>query len=161
MMVARSVARVVGWRPGRLWPGFAVTIAFALFAGPASAQISPLERIEDVGSYYGGYLPVGGFPKYSGAPLGGYTPWGYNRLEGGWLKLHYGDRYVVFNRSYSFGEQTVGGPRESGTAYFATEYRPHPPEYGRGVWNSYGSTLNNPRADIWKRQGNYGRVPPP
>ncbi len=122
----------------------AVAGALVLPHTNAQAQALPGARIEDRLSLYGGFLPPGGFPPHSGAPLGGYTPWGYQGGEAGWLKLHYSGGYVVFDRSYSFGQEVIGGSRFLVTSYFPQKYDARPLEYGRGSWNSYGSAREPP-----------------
>jgi hypothetical protein len=92
-------------------------LAVALLGGPVRGGTpgnrlpSGGLRVEDQLPRYGGYLPPGGYPADSGAPLGGYTPFSL-RVEGRWLRLDYGFDRDDFGPAYRFGEARLrGGPR--------------------------------------------------
>ncbi len=122
--------------------GIAVIAISTVRPGAGFAQVGmPGTRIVDRTPRYGGYLPYGGYPADSGAPLGGYTPFVMTcGPEAGWLKLDYGLGYDDFAGSYHFGSDLQDG-FHSGNSY-GFETRPF--ERGRGVWNSYGSAFVNP-----------------
>ncbi len=110
---------------------------------------APDARSENVAPYFGGILPPGGYPNYSGYPLGGYTPYGVQGPEAGWLKIHWHAGYVEWMDSLSFGDERVYGPRALSHGRFAPRYY----EVGRGPWNSYGDPRVQPPIDIWYPDG--------
>ncbi len=133
----RLVARASG--------GLAMAALLAIGA-TASAQNLPGTRIVDTLPRYGGYLPFGGagYPAYSGAPLGGYTPFGVQGPEAGWLKIDYGLGYDDFANSNRFGTDWEDGLQLNNNGGFSVR----PPEFGRGAWNNSGAATANP-PPVW------------
>lgn len=136
---------------GRLALGVTMAAALTTILAPrCEAQaVEPGARTEYVAPHYGGYLPPGGYPHYSGAPLGGYTPFGLQGRDAGWIKIHWHAGYVEWTDSLYFGMETVYGPR----VLYSGRAGERPYEVGRGPWNSYGDPRVQPPIDIWYPDG--------